>query len=35
MAKIDVYNLKREKVGEVDLSDDVFATEIREHLFRR
>ena len=33
MAKIDVYNLKREKVGEVDLSDDVFATEIREHLF--
>lgn len=33
MAKIDVYNLKREKVGEVDLSDEVFATEIREHLF--
>lgn len=34
MAKIDVYNLKREKVGEVDLSDEVFATEIREHLFQ-
>lgn len=34
MAKIDVFNLKREKVGEVDLSDEVFATEIREHLFQ-
>ncbi len=34
MAKIDVYNLKREKVGEVDLSDEVFATEVREHLFQ-
>lgn len=34
MAKIDVYNLKREKVGEVDLSDDVFATEVREQLFQ-
>ncbi len=34
MAKIDVYNLKREKVGEVDLSDDVFAAEIREQLFQ-
>ena len=34
MAKIDVYNLKREKVGELDLSDEVFATEIREHLFQ-
>lgn len=33
MAKIDVFNLKREKVGEVDLSDEVFAAEIREHLF--
>ena len=33
MAKIDVYNLKREKVGELDLSDDVFAAEIREQLF--
>lgn len=34
MAKVDVYNLKREKVGEIDLSDEVFATEIREHLFQ-
>ncbi len=33
MAKVDVFNLKREKVGEIDLSDAVFATEVREHLF--
>jgi len=33
MATIDVYNLKREKVGTVDLSDEVFATEVKEHLF--
>jgi len=34
MAKVDVYNLKREKVGELELSDEVFAAEIREHLFQ-
>ena len=33
MAKVDVFNLKREKVGEVDLSDEVFAAEVKEHLF--
>jgi large subunit ribosomal protein L4 len=33
MAKVSVFNLKREKVGELDLSDEVFATEIKEHLF--
>jgi len=33
MAKIDVFNLKREKVGSVDLSDEVFAAEVNEHLF--
>lgn len=32
MPKLDVYNLKREKVGELDLSDEVFATEVKEHL---
>ncbi len=32
MAKLDVFNLKREKVGEVDLSDDVFGAEVKEHL---
>ena len=34
MAKVDVFNLKREKVGELELSDEVFAAEIREHLFQ-
>src|SRR5207302_4557495 len=33
MATVDVYNLKREKVGTVDLADEVFATEVKEHLF--
>jgi large subunit ribosomal protein L4 len=33
MARIDVFNLKREKVGELDLADEVFAAEIKEHLF--
>lgn len=33
MAKIDVFNMKREKVGSLDLSDEVFATEVKEQLF--
>ncbi len=33
MAKVDVYNLKREKVGELELADEVFAAEVKEHLF--
>jgi large subunit ribosomal protein L4 len=33
MPKVDVFNLKREKVGELDLSDDVFGAEIKEQLF--
>src|SRR5688500_9117298 len=33
MAKVDVFNLKREKVGELDLSDEVFGAEIKQHLF--
>jgi large subunit ribosomal protein L4 len=33
MATFDVFNMKREKVGSIDLSDEVFATEVREHLF--
>ncbi len=33
MAKLDVFNMKREKVGTIDLSDEVFATEIKEQLF--
>ena len=34
MAKVDIFNLKREKVGELELSDDVFGAEIKEHLFQ-
>ena len=33
MAKVNVFNLKHEKVGEVDLADEVFAAEVKEHLF--
>ena len=33
MATIDVFNLKREKVGTLDLSDEVFNTEVNEALF--
>src|SRR6187399_2481799 len=32
MAKADVYNLQKKKVGELDLSDEVFAAEVKEHL---
>src|SRR5687767_14560691 len=32
MAKLDVYNLKREKVGELELADEVFAADVKEHL---
>ena len=33
MPTLEVYNLKREKVGSVDLSDEVFASEVKEQLF--
>jgi large subunit ribosomal protein L4 len=32
MPKLDVYNLKREKVGTLDLSDEVFGADVKEHL---
>jgi len=32
MATIDVYNLERTKVDEMNLSDEVFNTEVREYL---
>lgn len=32
MAKVDVFNLKREKVGELELSDEVFGAEVREQV---
>ena len=31
--KVTVYNLKRESVGEIDLSDEVFGAEVKEQLF--
>ncbi len=33
MAKFDVYDLTRAKVGEIDLADEVFAGQVNEHLF--
>jgi large subunit ribosomal protein L4 len=32
MAKVNVYNLKRESVGQVELSDAIFGTEVNEAL---
>jgi len=31
--KVTVYNLKREEVGQLELSDEVFASEVKDHLF--
>jgi len=33
MATLPVYNLKREEVGSIEVSDDIFATEVKRHLF--
>jgi large subunit ribosomal protein L4 len=33
MPKVDVLNLDARKVGEIDLADEVFAAEVKEHLF--
>lgn len=32
MPKVDVYDLTNERVGELELSDDVFGAEVNEHL---
>ncbi len=32
MAKVPVYNLERKAVGEIDLADEVFASEVNEGL---
>ncbi|MGQ9688937.1 MAG: 50S ribosomal protein L4 [Desulfobaccales bacterium] len=32
MAVVDVYNVNKEKVGEVDLKEDIFGVEIKPHL---
>ncbi len=31
--KFEVFNLKREKTGEIELSDEVYASEVKEQLF--
>jgi large subunit ribosomal protein L4 len=31
--RVTVYNQKREEVGHIDLSDEVFGAEVKEHLF--
>ena len=33
MPAVDVYNLKREKTGSIELASDIFDVEVREHLF--
>jgi large subunit ribosomal protein L4 len=33
MPSIDVYNLNRDKVGQIDLDDLVFGAEVKEYLF--
>jgi large subunit ribosomal protein L4 len=33
MATFDVFNMSREKVGSIDLADEVFGAEVREQLF--
>ena len=33
MATFDVFNMQRQKVGSIDLADEVFGTEVKEHLF--
>jgi len=33
MATSDVFNMNREKVGSIDLADEVFGAEVKEHLF--
>jgi large subunit ribosomal protein L4 len=30
--KLPIYNLKREEVGQLDVADEVFGTEVKEHL---
>ena len=33
MPKVDIFNTDKKKVGEIDLADAVFGTEVKEHLF--
>src|SRR5215471_13367634 len=31
--KVKVYNLERKEVGDLELADEVFGAEVKEHLF--
>ena len=31
--KFDVHDLARQKIGELELSDEIFAAPVRQHLF--
>ena len=33
MATLPIYNLSREEVGSIEVSDDIFAAEVKRHLF--
>ncbi len=33
MATLPVYNLQREEVGSIEVSDDIFGAEVKKHLF--
>jgi large subunit ribosomal protein L4 len=33
MATLPIYNLSREEVGSIEVSDDIFAAEVNRHLF--
>ncbi len=33
MATFDVFNMQHQKVGSIDLADEVFGAEVKEHLF--
>src|SRR5262245_41807572 len=33
MATVDVFNMKREKIGSLELADEVFGAEVKEQLF--
>ena len=32
MAKTDIYNIKNEKIGEVELKDELFGVEVKSHV---
>lgn len=33
MATLPLYNLNREEIGRIEVADDIFATEVKRHLF--